>query len=112
MEASLTEIATLVLCTADLIQKLINRNKRILAVKFIFQFGLTDEFQPIALLKTHLKVIKKFAKKVCMDEKTSVKERVILHALDFQDNFLHIQLSLHNKALNFSCILSKHQQQQ
>lgn len=75
----------LVLFTADLIQKLIDNGKHFLAVKFIFQFGLMDKFQPVPLLKAHLKESKMFTKEVCKDGKNSIKAQVILHLLDFQD---------------------------
>eukprot|EP00257_Ricinus_communis_P021326 XP_015580790.1 FRIGIDA-like protein 1 isoform X2 [Ricinus communis] len=57
----------------DLVQKLIDSGKQLLAVKFIFEFGLTDKFQPAPLLRDHLKESKEFTDKVCKEEKNSVK---------------------------------------
>ncbi|CAK7348286.1 unnamed protein product [Dovyalis caffra] len=58
--------------TSDLIQKLIDSGKRFLAVKFIFEFGLVDKFQPVPLLKAHLQESNKFTKKVCRDGKSPI----------------------------------------
>ncbi|KAJ6686587.1 FRIGIDA-LIKE PROTEIN 3-RELATED [Salix purpurea] len=61
--------------TADLIQKLIDSGKLFLAVKFIFEFGLVDKFQPVPLLKAHLKESKKFTNKICQDGKNSINQQ-------------------------------------
>ncbi|KAJ8766592.1 hypothetical protein K2173_023839 [Erythroxylum novogranatense] len=58
---------------ADIISKLIDSSKQLLAVKFIFEFGLTDKFQPVPLLNAHLKDCKIFTKKVCKDKNASFK---------------------------------------
>lgn len=67
-----------VVYTADLVQKLIDNGKQLLAVKFIFEFGLTDKFQPVPLLKDHLLECKKITKDICKDGKNSIKAQVIL----------------------------------
>ncbi|KAK9268697.1 hypothetical protein L1049_000457 [Liquidambar formosana] len=48
----------------DLVQKLINVGKQLLAVRFIFEFELTDKFAPVPLLKAYLKESKKLAQNV------------------------------------------------
>ncbi|KAF3453350.1 hypothetical protein FNV43_RR03790 [Rhamnella rubrinervis] len=58
---------------ADLIHKLIGRGKQLLAVKFVFEFQLTDEFPPVPLLQSYLKESKNLAKKVCREGKNSLK---------------------------------------
>lgn len=62
---------------ADLINKLLSQGKQLLAVKFVFEFQLTDKFPPVPLLKEYLKVSKKLAKKVCREGKNSLKSLVI-----------------------------------
>ncbi|KAG7957832.1 hypothetical protein I3843_11G194900 [Carya illinoinensis] len=49
---------------ADIIQKLISREKQNLAVKFIFEFELSEKFPPVPLLKAYLKDAKQLANKV------------------------------------------------
>ncbi|GFP91221.1 frigida-like protein 1 [Phtheirospermum japonicum] len=49
---------------SDVIQKLIGKGKQLLALKFIFEFGLTDEFPPVPLLKAYVMDSKKIAQKV------------------------------------------------
>lgn len=66
------------MCLADLIPKLLSRGKQLLAVKFVFEFQLTDKFPPVPLLKAYLKESKKVAKKVCREGKNSLKALVIL----------------------------------
>ncbi|CAI9784106.1 unnamed protein product [Fraxinus pennsylvanica] len=39
---------------SDVIQKLISKGKQLLALKFIFEFELTDEFPPVPLLKAYV----------------------------------------------------------
>ncbi|KAB2606070.1 FRIGIDA-like protein 2 [Pyrus ussuriensis x Pyrus communis] len=56
---------------ADLIQKLVSKGKHLLAVKFISEFGLTDKFPPVPILKSYVKESKKLAKKVCKDGNNS-----------------------------------------
>ena len=77
------EAFILALCTADLIQKLIDSGKQFLAVKFIFEFGMVDKFQPVPLLKAHLKESKRLTKKVCQDGKNSINQQVVLHPFIF-----------------------------
>ncbi|KAL4618787.1 hypothetical protein ACB092_06G035100 [Castanea dentata] len=58
---------------ADLIQKLVSKGKQLLAVKFIFEFELTEKFPPVPLLKAHLEDAKKAARKVVNDGNHSRK---------------------------------------
>ncbi|KAM1873489.1 hypothetical protein ACFX13_007317 [Malus domestica] len=51
----------------DLIQKLVSKGKHLLAVKFISEFGLTNKFPPVPILKSYIKESKSLAKKVCKD---------------------------------------------
>lgn len=78
MHNSLMESAILILCIADLIQKLIDNGKQLLAVKYIFAFDLIDKYPPVPLLKTYLDESKQMAKKVCKDGKNSLRSQVIL----------------------------------
>ncbi|KAA8523582.1 hypothetical protein F0562_010005 [Nyssa sinensis] len=57
----------------DLIQKLISKDKRLLAMKFIFKFELTDKFPPVLLLKDYVKESQKLAKKVGKGRKNSLQ---------------------------------------
>ncbi|XP_022139609.1 FRIGIDA-like protein 1 [Momordica charantia] len=57
----------------DLVQKLLNNGKQLLAVKFIFEFELTDKFPPIPILKDYVKESKKSAKNVCKEGKNSLR---------------------------------------
>lgn len=66
-----------VLIFADLIHKLLSQGKQLLAVKFVFEFQLTDKFPPVPLLKEYLKESKNLAKKVCREGKNSLKSLVI-----------------------------------
>ncbi|XP_075671761.1 truncated FRIGIDA-like protein 1 isoform X2 [Castanea sativa] len=58
---------------ADLIQKLVSKGKQLQAVKFIFEFELTEKFPPVPLLKAHLEDAKKAARKVVNDGNHSRK---------------------------------------
>ncbi|XP_062077651.1 FRIGIDA-like protein 1 [Humulus lupulus] len=57
----------------DLIHKLVKKGKQLLAIKFIFEYELTDKFPPVPLLKDYVKESKKIAKKVCKEGKNSLK---------------------------------------
>ncbi|PSS06047.1 FRIGIDA-like protein [Actinidia chinensis var. chinensis] len=57
---------------SDLILKLISKGKQLLAVKFIFEFELTDKFPPVPLLKAYVKESKKLGKKDCKGGKSSL----------------------------------------
>jgi hypothetical protein len=71
----------LLLFLADLIQKLISKGKQLLAVKFIFEFELTEKFPPVPLLKSYLKDAKKLAVKVRKEGNESHVSLVIFHSL-------------------------------
>lgn len=71
----------LLLFLADLIQKLISKGKQLLAVKFIFEFELTEKFPPVPLLKSYLKDAKKLATKVRKEGNESQVSLVIFHSL-------------------------------
>lgn len=85
---------------ADLIQKLVSKGKHLLAVKFISEFGLTDKFPPVPILKSYVKESKKLAKKVCKDGNNSRQSMVFSpfsHMLpnSCQNLMLHLHI-LHN----------------
>ncbi|XP_038897630.1 FRIGIDA-like protein 1 [Benincasa hispida] len=58
---------------ADLVQKLLDKGKQLLAVKFIFEFELTEKFPPVPVLKDYVKESKKVAKTVCKEGKNSLR---------------------------------------
>lgn len=72
---------------ADLIQKLISKGKQLLAIKFVFEFMLTEKFPPVPLLKAYLKDVKNLAKKVRKDGNESRMALVIFCFLNLQDTF-------------------------
>ena len=85
---------------ADLVNKLIRKGKQLLAIRFIFEFGLADKFPPVPLLKTYVKESKKTAKKVCKEGKYSLKSQVIFHSfkrklMEFEVNFFACSQCIH-----------------
>lgn len=66
----------------DVIQKLIERGKQILAVKFIFHFKLTEKTPPVPVLKAYVNDAEKLAKRLASEGKSlnEIKSREI-HAL-------------------------------
>ncbi|KAK8519850.1 hypothetical protein V6N12_003818 [Hibiscus sabdariffa] len=65
------------LCVADLIQKLLDDGKQLLAVKFIFEFGLVEKFPPGPLLEKYLEETKRHAMQVCEKGNNSLKSQNI-----------------------------------
>ncbi|GMJ11542.1 FRIGIDA like 1 [Hibiscus trionum] len=61
----------------DLIQKLLDDGKQLLAVKFIFEFGLAEKFPPRPLLDEYLEETKRHAMQVCEKGKNSLKSQNI-----------------------------------
>ncbi|XP_050218818.1 truncated FRIGIDA-like protein 1 [Mercurialis annua] len=59
--------------TNDLVQKLMDNGKHLLAVKFVFDLGLADKFPPALLLKNHLTDCENYTIKSCTDERISVR---------------------------------------
>ncbi|XWS11302.1 hypothetical protein CRYUN_Cryun38cG0072300 [Craigia yunnanensis] len=59
----------------DLILKILDSGKQLLAVKFVFEFGLTEKFPPIPLLEDYLKETKKVVEQVCKDGKNSLRSQ-------------------------------------
>ncbi|KAH9688463.1 Inactive FRIGIDA-like protein 2 [Citrus sinensis] len=56
---------------ADYIQELIAKNRRLEAIRFIYEFELVDQFPPVPLLKGHAKYAKKVAKEIRKKGKNS-----------------------------------------
>lgn len=67
--------------STDVVQRLISKDKQILAVKFIFEFELTDEFPPVPLLKAHVMDSKRSAQKIRRSGKNSRQSLVIFSYL-------------------------------
>ncbi|KAK8542639.1 hypothetical protein V6N13_136805 [Hibiscus sabdariffa] len=61
----------------DLIQKLLDDGKQLLAVKFIFEFGLAEKFPPGPLLEEYLEETKRHAMQVCEKGNNSLKSQNI-----------------------------------
>ncbi|CAI0379054.1 unnamed protein product [Linum tenue] len=61
--------------TAVIVQKLIDGGKQPLAVKFIFEFGLTDKFEAVPLLKAYLTECRKSTDQACNDGKIPAKTK-------------------------------------
>lgn len=62
----------------DLVQKLIDNGKHLLAVKYVFELQLTSKYPPVPILETYVKESNKIAMKICEDGKNSLKSQVIL----------------------------------
>ncbi|CAN0916094.1 FRIGIDA-like protein 1, partial [Linum grandiflorum] len=58
---------------AVLVEKLIESGKQLLAVKFIYEFGLTDKFEAVPLLKEFVNECKKSTNQACKDGKSPIK---------------------------------------
>ncbi|CAK8538891.1 unnamed protein product [Lathyrus sativus] len=65
-----------------IIQKLIERSKHILAVKYIFHFKLTDKMPPVPILKAYVDDVKKLTTRLASEGKSynEIKSREV-HAL-------------------------------
>ncbi|KAL2316682.1 hypothetical protein Fmac_030558 [Flemingia macrophylla] len=53
-----------------LVQKLIDRCKHVMAVKYIFEFNLADKIPPVPILKSHVNESQKLAKRLSEEGKT------------------------------------------
>ncbi|KAJ7963691.1 FRIGIDA-like protein [Quillaja saponaria] len=58
---------------ADIIQKLINRGKHVVAVGYIFENKLADKIPPVPILKAYVEESKNIAQKICQEGKNSLK---------------------------------------
>lgn len=58
-----------------LIKKLMDSGKSILAVKFMYECGMTDEFEPIPVLKSYIKDSREAALRVCVEDNYSTKSQ-------------------------------------
>ncbi|XP_073134020.1 FRIGIDA-like protein 2 [Henckelia pumila] len=56
---------------SDIVQKLIDRGKQLLALKFVFEFELVEEFPPVPILKAYVINSEKLAQKVLKSGKGS-----------------------------------------
>ncbi|EOA36098.1 hypothetical protein CARUB_v10011101mg [Capsella rubella] len=58
---------------AELIKKFLHTGRLLVAIKFIYENEMTDEFQPVPILKTSLKNSREAAKRVCAEGNYSLK---------------------------------------
>ncbi|AED92279.1 unnamed protein product [Arabidopsis thaliana] len=58
-----------------LIKTLLDSGKPILAVKFMYECGMTDEFEPIPVLKSYIKDCREAALRVCVEDNYSLKSQ-------------------------------------
>ncbi|KAK1583244.1 hypothetical protein Q3G72_022132 [Acer saccharum] len=56
----------------DLIQKLIDSGKQLLAIKYIFEFEMTDKYPPVALLEAYVNETKKLAENLFREKKNTL----------------------------------------
>ncbi|VVB14722.1 unnamed protein product [Arabis nemorensis] len=59
----------------NLIKKLLDSSKPILAVRFMYECGMTDGFQPIAVLKSYIKELRAAAYRICVEDNYSLKSQ-------------------------------------
>jgi hypothetical protein len=69
------------LCLAGVIQKLIEKGKHVLAVKFIFHFKLTDKMPPVPILKAFVNDSEQIAKRLASEGKSLVCMRPLIDCL-------------------------------
>lgn len=69
---------------SEIVHKLIDKGKQLLAVKFIFQFELTDKFPPLPLLEAYISDCKEVAQKIYKNGKSSNRAVVILYIYIYQ----------------------------
>ncbi|KAL1556208.1 truncated FRIGIDA-like protein 1 [Salvia divinorum] len=56
---------------SDVVGKLVSKGKQLIALKFVFEFELTDEYPPVPLLQAYVMNSNKFAQKVRRSGKSS-----------------------------------------
>lgn len=59
----------------NLIKKLLDSGKPILSVKFMYECGMTDGFQPITILKSYIKELRVAAYRICVEDNYSLKSQ-------------------------------------
>lgn len=57
---------------ADLVQKLVEKGKHVLAVKYVYEFDLADKIPPVPILKAGVEEAKKLAKRLSQEGKSLV----------------------------------------
>jgi len=65
-------LVRLYLCFADIVQKLIDKDKHIPAVKYILEFNLADQIPPVPVLEAAVDEAKKLARKLSEEGNSSV----------------------------------------
>lgn len=74
----------------DVVRRLVCKGKQLIALKFIFEFELTDEFPPVPLLKAYVMDSKQFSQKVPESVKSSRQSSVILSKFSPFSLFCHL----------------------
>ena len=59
-------------CFAALVQKLIDKGKHVLAVKYVFEFNLTDKIPPVPILEAYVNESQKLARRLAQEGKSLV----------------------------------------
>lgn len=58
--------------SAEIVQKLVNRGKHVLAVKYVFEFNLAHKIPPVPILKAYVEDSKELARRLHQEGKSKV----------------------------------------
>jgi hypothetical protein len=77
------------LWSAEIIQKLVDRGKHVLAVKYVFEFNLAHKIPPVPILKAYVDESKKLAERLSLEGKSRVSVTLIAYIMHGATSFIH-----------------------
>lgn len=74
---------------AEIVQKLVDRGKYVLAVKYVFEFNLADKIPPIPILKACVHASKKLATRLSLEGRPRVSVTLIYNIMHGSTSYIH-----------------------
>jgi len=77
------------LWSAEIIQKLVDKGKHVLAVKYVFEFNLAHKIPPVPILKAYVDESKELRRRLSREGKSKVSITLIDNIMHGTTSFIH-----------------------
>jgi hypothetical protein len=77
------------LWSAEIVQKLVDRGKHVLAVKYVFEFNLAHKIPPVPILKAGVEEAKQLARRLSEEGKPRVSVTLIDNIMPSATSYIY-----------------------
>lgn len=90
--------------SAEIVQKLVEKGKHVLAVKYVFEFSLADKIPPVPILKAAVDESRKLARRRSEEGKRRVSVTLIDKIVHGATPYIHCGIFCRWKLLIENCV--------